>query len=204
MPTVPKIVIDQQLAELGVRSTPAQMHIEMQQPKMTIKTEPPQMEIERKNPSFKINRKRISSESGPKPAVELSKSYRNTVRAGALKGAKTAGDDGDLLGNVRKSGDRVAKLANAKTVNAIMKKHQTGNGLMPKTKPEVVWDKGYLRINWSKHSIVIDWEGDYMPQMTVDPPYSIEVFLRTKPYFRILVEEGEDPYTPGRHVNRAI
>jgi len=89
-------------------------------------------------------------------------------------------------------------------MSAIMKKQQMNIGLMPKSSPEVVWDKGSMRINWSKHSIVIDWDGEYMPQVTIDPKSSIEVYLRTEPHFRIVVDEREDPNMPGRIVDEAI
>jgi len=204
MPGIPSITIEQQLAEIGVRKTPAQMHIEQQQMHMTIKTESPEMEIERRNPSFKVNRKKINSESGLKPTSELTKSYRDKGKTGALRGAKTAVEDGNFLGDVKKPGDRVGKLAHTKTMSAILKKKEMNIGLMPKSSPEVEWDRGYMRINWSKHSIVIDWDGEYMPKVTIDPKYSIEIYLRTEPYFRILVNEAEDPKIPGSLVDKAI
>ena len=204
MPGISSITIEQQLAEIGVRKTPAQMHIEQQQMEMKIKTESPQMNIERRNPSFKVNRKKINSESGLKPTSELTKDYRDKGKTEALRGAKTAVEDGNFLGDVRKPGDRVGKLARTKTMSAILKKKEMNIGLMPKSSPEVEWDKGYMRINWSKHSIVIDWDGEYMPKVTIDPKYSIEIYLRTEPYFRILVNDGEDPSIPGRLVDKAI
>jgi hypothetical protein len=85
---------------------------------------------------------------------------------------------------------------------ARLRKPETNIGLMPASPPEVTWDKGYMRINWSKHNIIIDYSGEYMPDMTVDPKYSIEVFLRTQPYFRVMVEEVLP--NAGRYVDRAI
>ena len=204
MPSISQITIEQQLAEVGVRSTPAKMNIALPQMKMHITTESPHMEIDTKAPSFKINRKKINSESGFKSPSEITNAYRDEGRAGALRGTRNAKEEGNFLGELRKPGDRVARLARSKTMNAILKRKQMNIGLMPKSIPEVEWDRGYLRINWSKHSIVIDWDGDYMPQLTVDPKYSIEVYLRTEPYFRILVDEGEDPYMPGKLVDAEI
>ena len=204
MAGMPSITIEQQLAEIGIRRTPAQMHIEQQQLRMSIKTEAPQMDIDRKDPSFKVNRKKINSESGLKPPDILSKDIRDRGKVAALRGVKTAVNDGNFLGDARKPGDRVGRLARAKTMSAILKKKEANIGLMPKSSPEVVWDKGYLRINWSKHSIVIDWDGEYMPRVTIDPKSSIEIYLRTEPYFRILVEEAEDHHFPGRLVDKAV
>ena len=197
------ITIDQQLAELGIRSTPAKMHIEQPRMRMKITTELPQMEIDRKNPTFKVNRKKINSETGYKSTPELSKEFRNKGKAAALRGARTAVQDGNFLGNLKMPGDRVGKLARNKTMSAILRKKEINLGLMPKSPPEVIWDKGYMRTNWSKHSIVIDWDGEYMPKLTIDPKHSIEVYLRTEPYFRIIVEE-KDPTKPGWLVDKAI
>jgi len=204
MPGITQITIEQQLAEIGVIRTPAQMHIEQQRMEMKIRTETPQMEIERKNPSFRINRKKINSESGLKHPQELTRDYRDKGRAGALRGTKTAVNDGNFLGDVKKPGDRVGKLARYKTMSAILKKKDLNIGLMPKSQPEVEWDRGYMRINWSKHSIVIDWDGEYMPKVTIDPKYSIEIYLRTEPYFRVLVNDGEDTGSTGKIVDKAI
>ena len=204
MAGIPQLTIEQQLAEIGVSRTPAQMHIEQQRMNMRIKTETPQMEIERKNPSFKVNRKKINSESGLKPAPEFTKEVRDKGKAGALRGAKIAVEDGNFLGDVRKPGDRVGRLARNKTMSAILRRKEMNIGLMPKSQPEVVWDRGYMRINWSKHSIVIDWDGEYMPKVTIDPKYSIEIYLRTEPFLQVSVSEGDDHGVTGRLVDKAI
>jgi hypothetical protein len=204
MPNISQITIEQQLAEIGINRTLAQLHIEQQRLQMKIKTELPKMEIDRKNPSFKVNRKKINSESGLKGTPDLSRDFRDRGRIGALRGARIAKEDGNFLGDVRNPGDRVGQLARKKTMSAILKKKDINIGLMPKSTPEVEWDRGYLNINWSQHSIVIDWEGDYMPAVTIDPQHSIEVYLRTAPYFRILVAEGESPTMPGSLVDKEV
>jgi hypothetical protein len=205
MSTIRKVTIDHQLAEIGVQATPARMRITRPAMEMTVTTENPQMEIEKQAPKFRINRKKINAESGLKPPREMTMDFRNSGKTGALRGAKTAVNDGNFLGNTKEPGDKVGKLARVKTMSEIQKKQgQTNIGLMPKSSPEVVWDRGSMRINWSKHSIVIDWDGEYMPQVTIDPKYSIEIFLRTEPYFRVMVEDVVDPSMPGLYVDQAI
>jgi len=204
MPGIQKIIIDQQLAEVGIRNTRAKLNIKYPRMQMRIATEAPKMKIERQTPSFRINRKKIDSERGLKSPMELTQGFRDQGRVGALKGTKTALDDGNFLGELRRKGDRVGQLAKNKTMSAILKQQQINIGLMPKNRPEVVWDKGSMTINWSRHSILIDWDGEYMPQLTVDPKYSIEVFLKTEPYFRVSVEDMVDPGMPGRYVDQAI
>jgi len=199
-----RINIDQQLAQLGIRSTPAKLNISMPRMKMKITSEAAQMKIERQAPTFKVSRKKVNSESGLKAPIELTQAYRDRGRTGAFRGTQTAVDDGNFLGETRRKGDRVGQLAHNKTMSAILKKQQLNIGLMPKNRPEVIWDSGSMSINWSRHSILIDWDGEYMPQLSVDPKYSIEVFLRTEPYFRVSVEDMVDPGRPGRYVDQAI
>ena len=204
MASIQKLVIDQQLAEIGMNFSHAKMRIDIPRMQMKITNEHPQMEIDRKAPSFKINRKKINNESGLKTPLTFTRDYRDKGLSIALKSAKTAGEEGDFLGDLRIRGNRIAKISRDKTMAAATRKSKLDLGLMPKSSPEVEWDKGYMRINWSKHSIVIDWDGEYMPQLTVDPKYSVEIFLRTEPYFKITVEDAEDPNSPGRYVDRAI
>ena len=162
------------------------------------------MEIETQAPSFRINRKKLNSEIGLKGPSELARNFRDQGRVGALRGSRQAVSDGNFLGETRRQGDRVGQLAKNKTMSAILKKKEANIGLMPKERPEVVWDKGSLSINWSRHSVIIDWDGEYMPRLTVDPKHSIEVYLRKEPYFRVTVEEMTDPGRPGRYVDKAI
>ena len=204
MPGVLRITIDQQLAEIGIRSTPAKIHIESPQMQMRIKTEMPEMEIERRAPSFKVNRKKINSESGLKAPDELARVFRDSGRVSALRGSRRAVEDGNFLGDLLNRGDRVSKLAHERAMQRALKRRQSNIGLMPKSIPEIEWDKGYMRINWSKNSVVIDWDGDYLPKVTINPKHSIEVFLRTEPYFRINVEQEDDPLMPGRIVDEAV
>jgi len=204
MANIQRINIDQQLAELGIRSNPAKLNIKYPRMEMRIKTENAKMEIDRKAPTFRISRKKQEAEIGSKAPLEFAKANRDQGRTGALRGAKVAVDDGNFLGEMRRKGDRVGQLARKKTMSAILKKQQVNIGLSPGSTAEVVWDKGSMSINWSRHSILIDWDGDFMPQLTVDPKYSVEIFLKTEPYFRVSVRDMIDPGMPGMVVDQAI
>ena len=203
MASIPKITIDQQLASIGVEVTPAKIHISTPRPVMHISTELPEMSIERKAATFKINRKKINTESGLKPPDEIAKDISLAGKTAAMDFTNTTARDGEFLSDVTKRGNRIAQLARSKNIEKAVKT-EVNIASIPKSTPEVIWDPGYMRINWSNHSVVIEWDGDYMPEMTVDPPYSVEVFLRNKPYFRITVEEGPDPYKAGSHVDRVL
>jgi len=200
-----RLNIDQQFAEIGVRSTPAKLNISMPKGQYNIKNEIPQMRIESQAPSFKVNRQKINNESGLKAPLELAKTFRNSGRQAALRGARQAKDDGNFLANHRIPGEKVVPmLAKNKAMSKLSKNKELNIGLMPASSPEVNWDKGYMRVNWSNSNLIIDWSGEYMPQISVDREFSVEVFLRTKPYFRVTVEEASSPTRSGRYVDRSV
>ena len=200
--SIKRLNIDQELGAIGIKSTRAKMNISIPKSQISIKNVRSQLQIDRKAPSFRVNQKKIRNESGLKDPAELSRIFRNKGRQAALRGARQNKDDGNFLANPKIPGDKsVPRLAKSKAMSR-QQPPEVNIGLMPQSAPEITWEKGYMRLNWSKHSVVIDWNGEYLPEMTVDPQYSVEVYMRTKPYFRVMVEEAVDK--PGRYVDRAI
>ena len=203
MSRMPTIKVEQQFAQLGVNSTKAQLKITNRRRQMKVSSETPEVKIESKRPAFKINNKKIRSESGLKSTMELTLNARDDGRTGALRGTKMAVEDGNFLGETRNPGDRVGMLARKRTMERVGPK-QINVGMMPESSPEVDWEKGEMHVSWSKHRIVIDWDGDYMPEVSVEPPHSVEVYLTQAPYVRILVEEGPPEEAAGANLDGVI
>jgi len=199
-----RLNIDQQFAEIGVRSTPARMHISMPRGQMRISTETPQMNIDRKAPSFRINRQKINNESGLKGPLELAKTFRNKGRAAALRGAATFKNDGNFIANPNIPGDKSIPLLAKNKMNRVMSKPEYNVGLMPASSPEINWEKGHMNVSWSKHSVRIDYDGDSLAEVTIDPKHSIEVYLRTRPSFRVTVEAILTDEIIGRFINQVV
>ncbi|MCL2391135.1 MAG: DUF6470 family protein [Oscillospiraceae bacterium] len=204
MSKVQRIMIEHQLAELGIRKTPARLNIKAPTAELRITSESAQMEIQRTNPTFRLSRRRANAESGLSGPSDLARQLGEAGRQGAKRGARKAVADGNFLGEMRRSGDRVGQLAQNKAMDAIARGRDINIGLMPTSPPEVVWDMGEMNINWSKHSVLIDWDGEFMPELTVDPKHSIEIFLRTEPYFRVSIEETVTTIITGKYVDDAI
>ena len=204
MAELKRISINQQMAEIGIHNTSAKMNINHPRMTMRVKNEMPQLEIEKATPKFRVNRRKLNAEMNLHTPGDFTKQRRNIGKSAVLKGIKAAGDDGDLLGNAKIKGQKIGRLARNKAMNAAIRKKEANIELMPAERPEIIWDKGSMSINWSKHSLVIDWDGDYMPQLTIDPKYSIELFLRTEPYFKITIEELASLGISGQHIDRAI
>jgi len=198
---IQRIRIDQQRAEIGVRTTPAKLNIKMPRGQVNIDNQTPEMRVDKQMPRFKVDRQKLNSEIGLSGPLTLAKDFRNKGKQTALRAAGAAKNDGNFLANYKIPGDKVPRLAKNKEMERLGTK-DFNVGLMPSSPPELSWDKGFMRINWSNHSVVIDYSGDYKPDISVDQMYSVEVFLRTKPYIRVMVEEAVS--STGNYIDQAI
>ncbi|MDR3209345.1 MAG: DUF6470 family protein [Oscillospiraceae bacterium] len=195
MAGISRIIIEQQLASIGVKVTPAQLQITARTPEMEITSEMPMMEVERENPTFQV----VWEKPGEDDALLLT--------PGVLAGPADAPD-------ILSPGEEPDAPKREESVTHIAEralrhmresaKRDLNRTLTPKTSPKIEWDPGSVDINWSNHRIKIEWDGEFMPELTVDPPYSVEVYLSESPYFRITVEEGEVPPETGLLLDETI
>jgi hypothetical protein len=180
------------------------MNITKPRSQISIRTETPQMNIDKQNASFRVNRRKINNESGLKGSLEFAKGFRDKGKQAAMRGIANAKNDGNFIANPNIPGDKSIPLMVKNKMKRFFQNVDYNIGLMPASSPEITWDKGHMRINWSRHSVVVDWEGDYMPSVDLDSMYSIEVFLRTRPHFRVMVEDAVNSGAPGRYIDHAI
>lgn len=202
---VSRMIIEQQRAIIGINHVWARMHISTPQPQMSMQNVTPEMDIEFQMPRFRRNVVRLSHESGLSLPRDL---INNMARKGMTAGTRAIRrfvDEGNHLGDVRRGsgGSRTAQLSQNRVRERLSRNTEINIGVMPESIPELEWEMGHFRINWSTHSVVIDWDGDYLPEVTIDPKHSIEVYLSTSPYIRIIVEPMQvDEAVQGRHIDQ--
>jgi len=197
------VSVNQQFGAIGIDIAPAQMNISNRRRSMTIQQEHAQMEVDKQLPTFRVNRRQINNEIRLSfPTDQTQNNVERQKQIGAA-GIRRRVNDGYALGDLTNPGNRVAQLARHNTMTyGNFRRRELNIDIMPRSGPGIEWDTGHMRLNWSRHSIVIDFEGDYMSEVSVDPPHTVEVYLHTEPYFRIFVEPGEDPDTSGRYVDQ--
>jgi hypothetical protein len=201
------MVIEQQFAAIGVNITPAHVEIEAPRLSMNITTEKPEMTIDRQAPTFEMD---IDFFGGNRalnepPDVLVVDAFDNEVFKDELKPYSELVDTDKRNGHgTPRKGSRIAAISRRKLMQSARRNIKIKT--VPQNHPKIKWDPGYVHINWSSYRVNIDWEGEYIPEITVDPPYSIEIYLRNKPYFRITVEDGEAPYPyqAGQRVDEAV
>lgn len=201
MSTIPNIVIDQCFGSLGIELTPAQMKITTPRPEMQITNEPPEFTVEQKFPELKVNWDNDYKASAAKPmrrqqhiaAPQVHVQNHNTENH----------TNSDELGASRARGTRRAKQrSQQKQIN--MEQVQINLNSVPASSPKYEWTPGVININWTRGNLSVDWVGEYMPQVVVDPPFSIDVYLREKPYIKIMVEDGSAPGPAGANVDMKL
>jgi hypothetical protein len=199
--TIPRIRIDQQTAQLGVRGGPARLQMTIPDGQIRIQKSDPELTIDTQIPTFRGNRQRVNNESGLKDPLTLAKDFRNKGRQAALHAAGTYKNEGNFIANPRIPGDKSIPMMVKNKMRQFFQKSDYNVGLMPSSIPSLDWNKGHINVNFSKHSISIDRTGGAMsPQITADINFPVDVYLSRQPYIRISVEQ----VTIGRHIDRTV
>lgn len=167
--------------QIHIEVQPARMQIETPKPKMKLSRRPARMTVENQMPTFSVNWEKVRSESGLKAGVSfvIDESHRRF-----FEGWLTIADiarRGDRMADITSGENQIAVLARE---NSLPEPVEVNIGSMPKSLPEVEWERGYTRIDWEAHELSIDWE--YVPPTTVITvdPYSVDVTLTEKPPVR--------------------
>lgn len=202
MAWMPTITIEQQMASIGIEITPAQMHISMPKRTLEITRELPEMSVTREAPAFRVNWKKFYNEIGHKDATEFRKSNAGNAVSTAHKATGETVADGDYMMDTRISGSRPAQIARSKLYKADETKLNFST--MPRSLPEVEWQRGTLDISWTRGHLQIEVIGDDMPELVIDPPFSIEIYLRQEPYIRVYIDDGTMPDGVGINVDKKL
>ena len=186
------LAIDKSRAQIGINQSHATLRIQSNRLRMRVTQDAPQMQQQNSEvPTFRVaNRAQLNSEMGLSPPAEFIRGKAQDGRAGALRGTSRAARDGEFLGNVRDLTNGVPRLARARQLEAVRQKTDFNVGLMPQSMPEFSWENNEMRVNWSNATLIIDWEGDHMPTINLESPHSVEVYLSSRPYFRVRVEDA--------------
>jgi len=195
--SIPSIIIDQSFGSLGIELSPAQMRIVTPRPEMQIINEPAELTIEHQIPEFKVNWKKTQV-----PQATPARVATHNTAADILPQESVAAGDNDKMSSARARGIIHSQRARQKSIK--MDNVQVNLNSVPKATPEVEWTPGVINVNWTRGSLSVDWIGEYMPQVVVDPPFSIDVFLREKPYIKIMVEDGTAPGAAGSVIDMSL
>jgi len=196
------IRINQQTAQIGVRGGPASLQMSIPNTQIQIQQSEPEISIDTHISTFRGNRQQVNNESGLKDTTTLAKDFRNKGRAAALRAAAEYKNDGNFIANPGIPGDRAIPMLAANKMRRFFAKPEYNIGLMPSSIPQLHWDRGYVNVNFSKHSISINRMGSPFPQVSANINFPVNVFLTRQPYINVSVEHVT--LGAGRYIDHTV
>lgn len=178
-----RLEIEQQMAVLRIETTNAQLHVEMPDRTMSIEYTPSEMTTTHEDPELLIESKGFKHTLKMDDIFTYSGQNEAKAKGEYEKGVKRTAQDGDYVANTKIRGNRLAQIQKRKILER--KAMRMNSGKVPEDAMTIKGRPGKLKIDWSRHEVDITWEGNTFPQIYVDPPYAVEVYLDEKPYIRI-------------------
>jgi len=203
--SIQRINIDQQFAQIGIRSSNARMQISTPGGQMRIQKQDAQLSVDTQMPTFRAPRQRINNESGLAGPLSFAKQFRDKGNRNAAAATRNYARDGDFIANHRIPGDKSIPMLSANKMKRFFQSTDYNIGLMPSSPPSLDWTKGHIDVNFTKHNIAVDWSGSNTANITAESDYPVEVSLSRQPHFRISsVEPAVTNRTMGRYIDRSV
>lgn len=185
MRTMPRLHIEKQDAQIGIKTTNAKLQIQNRRPKMKFSAPVPTMQADTKQAAFKVDWQRVRSESGLPGPITKGQQLAGEAQQQALEYTGQVVQDGNYIASTELGGNRVAAIEADRSFDRMP---EINLGSMPQNLPNVQWEPGFIHISWSNTQMQVEWDNEYMPTFSVEP-HSVEIFLRNQPYIRISVME---------------
>ena len=202
--TVTRVNIDQQSAQIGVRSSHARMQISKPEGQMTIQSTTPQMQLDTQMPRFTVPRQQINNESGLAGPLTFAKSFRDRGRQAAMRATANYRNDGNFIANPHIPGDKSIPLLSKNRMKRALERPEINIGLMPSSPPSLNWTRGDISINWSKHSISVDWTGENTAGVSADIDFPVQVSLSRRPSINVSAVSFPANNDFGRYINAVV
>lgn len=193
--------------QLDIRSTRAQMEITNSNRvrRFSAKRVAPKMTVERKAASFKVDWASTWAQSGRRSPAYLKNYLVQNSRRKVDQAISRTVNNGNYMQHVEAyrgtKRNPIGEIAWQSYMNDSAVEVNVAN--MPDTTPDVVWDPGYVRIEWSTGEMQIEWDDNFRPDVKVTP-HSVEIRLSGYPEVKIgVIEKNVSKYN-GRKVNRRV
>ena len=192
-----KLNIEQQRAQISVEIQNAQLHVKVPHRKMHINHEPARMEITRSEGKVNIDLQAVKSNLGLKSYDEMTRAAAQRAKAKAQQGVRENVSNAAQIADPAK-GQSLGKLAKSKMI--ALKNPKPGRSPVP---PPVGMEgqPGRMQVEWVKGGVTIDWEGDNLVEVYVEPPHSVNIQLTQRANIQISLIEETLPEVLGRNVS---
>lgn len=165
--------ITQTYGQIGIDTYRSWMDIKQTPPKAYIEQGSPELSIEGELPKVHIDQTQCFAESGLKPALQFASDYYKEGLEAGLEAMSRIAEEGTRLRAIEKGGNPIAEIAYGK----FLINDQVTMVQMPKSRPEIQWDMGYLRIDWKPNPAKIEWETHTTPQINATR-HRVDIYMK--------------------------
>lgn len=192
-----KLNIEQQRAQISIDIQNAQIHVKVPQRQMRINHEPARMEVTRSEGKVNIDLQAVKSNLGLKNYDEMTRAAIQKAKAKAQESIRENVSDAAQVSDPSK-GQNLGKLAKSKMM--AFKNPKPGRSPVP---PPVGMEgkPGQMQIEWVRGGITIDWEGENLVEVYVEPPHSVNIQLTQRASIQVSLIEETLPEVLGRKVS---
>lgn len=172
--------IRQTYGQIGIETQRAWMNIRQIPPKAHIEQRPPEVIIDQKLPKVHIDQTQCFAESGLKPVLQLAREFYQEGLKAALEATGRIAEEGTRLLRIEDGGNPIADIAYERAY----REYQFNMVQMPKSRPKIEWDMGYLNINWKINPAKIEWETYTTASFDVIP-HKVDIYMKEWPDIEI-------------------
>ncbi|MFY9277978.1 MAG: DUF6470 family protein [Caldicoprobacterales bacterium] len=166
-----QIGIDTYRSWMDIRQTPPKAHIEQRKPELS---------IEGKLPKVYIDQTQCFTESGLKPPLQLAMDFNMEGKKAAFEAIGRIAQEGTRLRSIEKGGNPIAEIAYEKS----QRDYEITMVQMPKSRPDIEWDLGYLKIDWKPNPAKIEWETYTTAQINATK-HRVDIYMKQWPDIKI-------------------
>lgn len=199
---IPKIHIEQQPAKIDIEIQRAQIHMEMPQREMHVEWEKPQMEVTRTQGDVELDMEDFKDNLGLKDYDQLNSEAVSQAKAEAIAGVRDIVSKAGFIGDVTNPGPKVGQYARQE----LLTPEQPPGGGHSAVPPDIGMkgQPGKTEFQWTRGEMHIEWEGGGMPELYVEPPWSVEVELEQRAAVKVALDAESLPEPAGRNVNEHV
>ncbi len=179
-----RIVMQSQMAQLGIQTKNAQAKLHNEQAVVEIETTPAQLNMKTELPKIEIDQSQCFSESGLKGILELSnENSKNAVQLMYSSIGRIV-EQGNQLTNFYEGGNAIADQAYYNAYDQFDKEFNMVT--MPQSRPKIAVREGSVNTNYSRGTLKLS------PRLTKPEldytPGKVDIYLKQKNELRISVE----------------
>lgn len=172
--------IRQTYGQIGIDTYRSWMDIKQTPPKANIEQRPPELTIDSQLPKVHIDQTQCFAESGLKTSLQLAHDFYAEGMQVALEAIGRISEEGTRLVSIENGGNPIADMAYESTI----KQYEVGMVQMPRSKPDIQWDMGYLNISFRPNPAKIEWETHTKAEINASH-HKVDIYMKQWPDINI-------------------